>query len=149
MATLRQIKRRIRSIQSTAKITRAMELVAASKMRRTQMRALAARPYAEKLQSVLADLAETLPSLDPETVHPLLRHHETVDTVEVVFITPDRGLCGGLPAILNRRIASFILELDKPVRATSCAAPARTSSRSSPTSATSPATRTAGPSPKS
>ncbi len=117
MATLRQIKRRIRSIQSTAKITRAMELVAASKMRRTQMRALAARPYAEKLQSVLADLAETLPSLDPETVHPLLRRHETVDTVEVVFITPDRGLCGGLPAILNRRIASFILELDKPVRA--------------------------------
>jgi F-type H+-transporting ATPase subunit gamma len=116
MATLRQIKRRIRSIQSTAKITRAMELVAASKMRRTQMRALAARPYAEKLRSVLADLAETLPSLDPETVHPLLRRHETVDTVEVVFITPDRGLCGGLPAILNRRIASFILELDKPVR---------------------------------
>ena len=76
MATLRQIKRRIRSIQSTAKITRAMELVAASKMRRTQMRALAARPYAEKLRWVLADLAETLPSLDPETVHPLLRHHK-------------------------------------------------------------------------
>jgi F-type H+-transporting ATPase subunit gamma len=117
MATLRQIKRRIRSIQSTAKITRAMELVAASKMRRTQMRALAARPYAEKLRSVLADLAETLPFLDLETVHPLLRRHEAIDTVEVVLITPDRGLCGGLPAILNRRIASFILELEKPVRA--------------------------------
>jgi len=116
MTTLRQIKRRIRSIQSTAKITRAMELVAASKMRRTQIRALAARPYAEKLRSVLADLAETLPFLDPETVHPLLRRHEAIDTVEVVFITPDRGLCGGLPAILNRRIASFILELEKPVR---------------------------------
>jgi F-type H+-transporting ATPase subunit gamma len=52
-----------------------------------------------------------------ETVHPLLRRHQAVDTVEVVLITPDRGLCGGLPAILNRRIASFILELDKPVRA--------------------------------
>jgi len=116
MATLRQIKRRIRSIQSTAKITRAMELVAASKMRRTQTRALAARPYAEKLRSVLANLAETLPFLDPETVHPLLRRHEAIDTAEVVFITPDRGLCGGLPAILNRRIASFILELEKPVR---------------------------------
>jgi F-type H+-transporting ATPase subunit gamma len=117
MATLRQIRRRIRSIQSTAKITRAMELVAASKMRRTQMRALAARPYAEKLRWVLADLAETIPFLDLETVHPLLRRHEAIDTVGVVLITPDRGLCGGLPAILNRRIASFILELEKPIRA--------------------------------
>jgi F-type H+-transporting ATPase subunit gamma len=116
MAVLREIRRRIRSIQSTAKITRAMELVAASKMRRTQTRALAARPYAEKMRWVLADLAETLPFLDLETVHPLLRRHPEVNTVEVVFITPDRGLCGGLPAVLNRRIASFILELGKPVR---------------------------------
>ncbi|MFB3052707.1 MAG: ATP synthase F1 subunit gamma [Dehalococcoidia bacterium] len=116
MAVLREIKRRIRSIQSTAKITRAMELVAASKMRRTQMRALAARPYAEKMRWVLADLAETLPFVDPETLHPLLRRHEVVNTVEVVFITPDRGLAGGLPSILNRRIASFILEIEKPVR---------------------------------
>ena len=59
MATLREIKRRIRSIESTAKITRAMELVAASKMRRTQTRALDARPYAEKMRWVLADLAVT------------------------------------------------------------------------------------------
>ena len=117
MATLRQIKRRIRSIQSTAKITRAMELVAASKMRRTQMRALAARPYAEKIRWVLADLAETLPFVDPEALHPLLRRQEEVSSVELVFITPDRGLAGGLPSILNRRIASFILEMGKPVRA--------------------------------
>jgi F-type H+-transporting ATPase subunit gamma len=116
MATLRQIKRRIRSIESTAKITRAMELVAASKMRRTQLRALAARPYAERMRWVLADLAETLPFLDLDAVHPLLRPHDAVNTVEVVFITPDRGLCGGLPAILNRRMASFILELGTPVR---------------------------------
>jgi F-type H+-transporting ATPase subunit gamma len=117
MATLRQIRRRIRSIQSTAKITRAMELVAASKMRRTQMRALAARPYAEKIRWVLADLAETLPFVDPEALHPLLRRHDEVGTVEIVLITPDRGLCGGLPAILNRRVASFIMEIEKPVRA--------------------------------
>ena len=114
--TLRQIRRRIRSIQSTAKITRAMELVAASKMRRTQARALAARPYAEKMRWVLADLAETLPFVDVETLPPLLRRHDDVKTVEMVYITPDRGLCGGLPAILNRRMASFILELGKPVR---------------------------------
>ncbi len=116
MGTLRQIRRRIRSIQSTAKITRAMELVAASKMRRAQGNALAARPYAEKLRWVLADLAETLPLLDPETLPPLLRRHPEVRTVELILITPDRGLSGGLPATLNRRAAQFILELGKPVR---------------------------------
>jgi F-type H+-transporting ATPase subunit gamma len=116
MATLRQIRRRIRSIQSTAKITRAMELVAASKMRRTQARALAARPYAEKMRWVLANLAQTLPFVDPEALHPLLRRHDHANTVEVVFITPDRGLCGGLPATLNRRVASFILDSGREVR---------------------------------
>jgi len=116
MATLRQIRRRIRSIQSTAKITRAMELVAASKMRRTQARALAARPYAEKMRWVLANLAQTLPFVDPEALHPLLRRHDHANAVEVVFITPDRGLCGGLPTTLNRRIASFILDLGREVR---------------------------------
>ena len=110
MATLRQIRRRIRTIQSTAKITRAMELVAASKMRRAQSQALSARPYAEKMRSVLADLAETVPFLDPETLHPLLRRHEQVRALEVILITPDRGLSGGLPAMLNRRAAQFIME---------------------------------------
>jgi len=93
-----------------------MELVAASKMRRTQARALAARPYAEKMRWVLANLAQTLPFVDPEALHPLLRRHDHVNTVEVVFITPDRGLCGGLPTTLNRRIASFILDLGREVR---------------------------------
>lgn len=116
MATLRQIRRRIRSIQNTAKITKAMELVAASKMRRAQARALAGRPYAEKMRWVLADLAETVPFQDPETLHPLLRRREEVQAIEVVLITPDRGLCGGLPANLNRRAAGFILESGKPTR---------------------------------
>ena len=73
MATLREIRRRIRSVQSTAKITKAMELVAASKMRRAQQRALAGRPYAERLTWVLADLAETMPQMDVEDLHPLSR----------------------------------------------------------------------------
>ncbi len=107
--TIRIIRRRIRSIQSTAKITRAMELVAASKMRRTQTRALAGRPYAEKMRWVLSDLAETLPHADPETLPALLRRHPEVRSVEIVLITPDRGLCGGLPTMLNRAAAQFIL----------------------------------------
>ncbi len=110
--TIRQIRRRIRSIQSTAKITRAMELVAASKMRRAQLQALSARPYAEKMRWVLADLAETVPFMDPETLHPLLRRAEEVRNLEVILVTPDRGLCGGLPAMLNRRAAQFILEAE-------------------------------------
>jgi F-type H+-transporting ATPase subunit gamma len=109
MATLRQIRRRIRTIQSTAKITKAMELVAASKMRRAQTRALAGRPYAEKMRSVLADLAQTLPLQEPEAVHPLMRRRP-VQAIDIILITPDRGLCGGLPAGLNRHTASFIVE---------------------------------------
>ena len=114
---LRTIKRRIRSIESTAKITRAMELVAASKMRRAQQNALAGRPYAEKMRFVLADLAETLPLIDPETRHPLLRQTEDPQNIGIIFITPDRGLAGGLPSSLNRRTAQFIVEAAKPARA--------------------------------
>lgn len=113
---LRAIRRRIRSIQSTAKITRAMELVAASKMRRAQLNALAGRPYAEKMRFVLADLAETLPLIDPEARHPLLRQAEEVRNVGIVFITPDRGLAGGLPSTLNRTAAQFLVEQGKPAR---------------------------------
>lgn len=109
---LRQTRRRIRSIQNTAKITRAMELVAASKMRRAQLNALAARPYAERLQWVLADLAETLPMIDPEDRHPLLQARDEVKNVELIYITPNRGLSGGLPANLNREAANFLLEHD-------------------------------------
>jgi F-type H+-transporting ATPase subunit gamma len=117
MATLRQIRRRVRTVTSIAKLTKAMELVAASKMRRSQQRATQARPYAEKMRWVLSDLAETVPFQDPETLHPLLRRRENVQAVELILITPDRGLCGGLPAYLNRRVSSFILDQQAPVRA--------------------------------
>jgi F-type H+-transporting ATPase subunit gamma len=115
MPTLRQIRRRIRTVENTAKITKAMEMVAASKMRRAQNNALAARPYAEKIRQVLATLAETLPFQDPETVHPLLQRREP-KAMDVILITPDRGLCGGLPSALNRRAASFIAERGLPAR---------------------------------
>ena len=111
MANIREIKRRIRSVQGTAKITKAMELVAASKMRRAQDAALAGRPYAERLTWVLADLAETLPLMDPDTLHPLLRRRE-VKSTGIVLITPNRGLSGGLPANIIRRATDLVAELN-------------------------------------
>ena len=111
MANIRLIRRRIRSIQSTAKITKAMEMIATSKMRRAQERVLDGRPYAEKIRQVLADLAA---QIQPEgTLHPLLQRREP-NRIEVIHITGDRGLCGGLNANMNRSTASFILEQTAP-----------------------------------
>ena len=107
MADIRAIRRRIQGIQNTAKITRAMEMVAASKMKRAQERGLAGRPYSEKIQQVIANLA-ALPEAG-RALHPLLQRRP-VAKVAIVHITPDRGLCGGLNTNLNRLTASFILE---------------------------------------
>ena len=115
MATIRQIRRRIRSVGSTAKITKAMELVAASKMRRAQERALAGRPYAERLTWVLADLAETLPLADEGELPPLLQRRE-LQAAGIVLITPNRGLCGGLPTSVNRKASALTLDLGVPTK---------------------------------
>lgn len=112
MANTRTIKRRIRGVQNTAKITRAMEMVASSKMRKAQERGLAGRPYSEKIKQVIADLAAMNQS-DGE-VHPLLKKRP-VNKIAIVHITPDRGLSGGLDANLNRKTSSFILEQKVPV----------------------------------
>lgn len=109
---IRAIRRRIRGVQNTAKITRAMEMVAASRMRRAQERGLAGRPYAEKIQQVISDLAALSEAGGP--VHPLLQRRPA-SKVAVIHITPDRGLCGGLNANLNRLAGSFILEQKVPV----------------------------------
>jgi F-type H+-transporting ATPase subunit gamma len=110
MIPIRLIRRRIRSIQSTAKVTKAMEMVATSKMRRAQVTAAAARPYAQKMRDVLSDLA----ALPQDRLHPLLERRE-VKRIGIVHITPDRGLCGGLNTYLNRHTASFILGQNVPV----------------------------------
>jgi len=112
MIPIRIIRRRIRSIRSTAKITKAMEMIAASKMRQAQLRVLAARPYSEKMREVLANLAAQ-PRTEGDS-HPLLQHRE-VQHMTVIHITGDRGLCGGMNANVNRRTASFILEQRTPV----------------------------------
>ena len=113
MADIRLIRRRIRGIQSIAKITRAMEMIATSKIRRAQERGLAGRPYSEKIHQVIADLA-ALPQTDSRVLHPLLQRR-SVARIAIVHITPDRGLCGGLNTNINRQTASFILEQNVPV----------------------------------
>ncbi len=106
MANIRLIRRRIRGVQSIAKITRAMEMIATSKMRRAQDRGLAGRPYAEKIMQVISDLA-AIQGDNP--LHPLLQRRP-ISRVAIVHITPDRGLCGGLNANINRSANSFILQ---------------------------------------
>jgi len=112
LANIRLIRRRVRGIQSTAKITRAMEMIATSKMRRAQERGLAGRPYSEKIRQVIADLA-ALP-VEEGALHPLLQRR-AVNKIAIVHITPDRGLCGGLNTSLSRKAAGFILGQNIPV----------------------------------
>lgn len=111
MADIRLIRRRIRSVRSIAKITRAMEMIATSKMRRAQERGLAGRPYSEKIRQVIADLA-AMPQTE-EVLHPLLQRRPLA-RIAIVHVTPDRGLCGGLNTNLNRNTAGFILNQKVP-----------------------------------
>src|SRR5262245_4052340 len=110
MPTLRHIQRRIKSIQSTAKTTRAMSLVAGSKMRRAQQMALSHRPYADKLNELLSHVVESLEetaSEAEETLHPLLQAREN-RVPGVVLITADRGLSGGLNTNLIRTAGTYL-----------------------------------------
>lgn len=114
MATIRQLRRRIASVKNTAKITNALQLVAASRMRRAQDRALQARPYSDKLRLVLAGLA-TQEGGDDDAAHPLLANRP-VRNVAILHITPDRGLCGGLNSNMNRSAGTFVAMQHEPVQ---------------------------------
>jgi F-type H+-transporting ATPase subunit gamma len=85
-------------------------------MRRAQLNALAARPYAERLRWVLADLTETLGLIDAADRHPLLQTRAEINNIELIFVTPTRGLCGSLVSNLNRRAGQFVMDAGKPVR---------------------------------
>ena len=113
MANVRQLRRRIRSVQNTAKVTRAMQMIAASKLRRAQERVEAARPYAQKLRQVIAGLAQQTPASD-DGMHPLLVQRP-VQSALLVHITPDRGLAGGLPGNANRAAAAHVLASEAPI----------------------------------
>jgi len=111
MPSLRDIRRRIRSIRNTAKITKAMELVAASRLRRAQMRVTAARPYAVAMRALMAELGGIAPS-GGEALHPLLVQRD-VRNVGVLLVTPDRGLAGALNTNVIRRGTEVILENER------------------------------------
>jgi len=104
MAGSKEIKTKIKSVQNTRKITKAMEMVAASKMRKAQERTRAARPYAEKIRNVAAHLSHA----NPEYRHPYVVTRDTVKKVGIIVVTADKGLCGGLNTnVLRMAIAKM------------------------------------------
>jgi F-type H+-transporting ATPase subunit gamma len=88
----KEIRTKIKSVQNTRKITKAMEMVAASKMRRAQERMRMARPYGEKIRNVAAHISQA----NPEYRHPFIVERDTVKRVGIIVVTADKGLCGGL-----------------------------------------------------
>ncbi|MSQ27310.1 MAG: ATP synthase F1 subunit gamma [Dehalococcoidia bacterium] len=105
MPNIRQIRRRIRSVQNTAKITNAMSMIAASKMRRAQQRGIQGRPYAEQIRGVMSNLMAVVAR--SEALHPLLQQRPVL-RVGYIHITADRGLCGALNSNMNRSGFHFI-----------------------------------------
>ena len=103
MATLKEIRKRVSSVQNIQQITKAMKMVSAARLRRAQEAALAARPYAEKLEAVLQNLA----AQGEELAHPFLTERAENNTTLIVM-TSDRGLCGGFNSSLIREAEAFM-----------------------------------------
>ncbi len=114
MPSLKAIRTRIASVKNTQKITRAMKLVAAARLRRAQDAMQASRPYAKRLEEVVADLAGRIAaaSRDEQPAHPLLAHRE-VRNLRLVVVGSDRGLAGGYNSNLNRATERFVID-EKP-----------------------------------
>src|SRR5699024_5445727 len=106
MAGIKEIRTKIKSVQNTSKITKAMEMVAASKMRKAQERMRAGRPYATKVREIAAHLMQA----NPEYSHPYMIERETVKGVGIVVITTDKGLCGGLNTNIMRLVLARMKE---------------------------------------
>jgi F-type H+-transporting ATPase subunit gamma len=104
MAGTKEIRTKIKSVQNTRKITKAMEMVAASKMRKAQDRMRAARPFAEKIRSVAAHISHA----NPEYRHPFLVERDTVKRAGMIVVTTDKGLCGALNTnVLRMALAQY------------------------------------------
>ena len=108
MAGSREIRNKIKSVQNTRKITKAMEMVAASKMRKAQDRMRHARPFGDKLRNIAAHLAHA----NPEYRHPFLVKRETMRAAGVILVTTDKGLCGGLNTNVLRMVTQRMKEFD-------------------------------------
>jgi F-type H+-transporting ATPase subunit gamma len=109
MAGSREIRNKIKSVQNTRKITKAMEMVAASKMRKAQDRMRHARPYGDKVRNIAAHLANA----NPEYRHPFLVKRDTVKAAGLILVTTDKGLCGGLNTNVLRLVTQRMRELEK------------------------------------
>ncbi|MFH1676876.1 MAG: ATP synthase F1 subunit gamma [bacterium] len=117
MLSLRDIKRRIKSVGGIRQITRAMEMVAATKLRRSQQRIEAARPYTEKMDEILAHLKS---SVDVSTVYnPLLIPHETIKIILILAVASDKGLCGSFNSNVIRHTEESIRNAKKEGRSVS------------------------------
>ena len=102
MPSTRDIRRRIKSVKNTAQITKAMQMVASSKMRKAQLAALAGRPYAKLMNTMMADVAADA----VDFTHPLMEKHDSKKRC-VVLVSSDKGLCGALNSNLTREALKF------------------------------------------
>src|SRR5688572_28779924 len=119
MATAREIRRRMNSIRNIGQITRAMELIAVTRLRRAQQRVLASRPYSDKIRDVLSELVERIAPAGADSsnddssaaaLHPLLDRRATVSRIGAIVLTTDRGLCGALNANVIRAALQYTYE---------------------------------------
>lgn len=110
MASLREIRRRVKSVKNVAKITKAMEMVSASKMRRAQRNTQATRPYADRMRVVMGELTTRA---GQTLAHPLLTQRDSVRRIGLVIVTPDKGLCGALVTNVLRLASRFVLDQRK------------------------------------
>ena len=108
MAGSREIRNKIKSVQNTHKITKAMEMVAASKMRKAQDRMRHARPFGDKLRNIAAHLANA----NPEYRHPFLIKRDNIKAAGLILVTTDKGLCGGLNTNVLRMVTMRMREMD-------------------------------------
>jgi F-type H+-transporting ATPase subunit gamma len=106
MSGMKEIRTKIKSVQNTRKITKAMEMVAASKMRKAQDRMRSARPYADKVRNICANLAKA----NPEYRHEYMVARDEIKNVAAIVVTTDKGLCGGLNTNILRLVTSKFQE---------------------------------------
>jgi len=109
MAGSKEIRTKIKSVQNTRKITKAMEMVAASKMRKAQERMRQSRPYADKVRNIAAHLA----GANPDYQHPFLVRRDTVKKAGIIVVTTDKGLCGGLNTNVLRLVTNQLRDLER------------------------------------